>query len=59
MTSIYKSNLIIAVSLAIEAKEKEEKENFKYTTDSSLLAGWKENLKALRDGEKIIIRDDN
>lgn len=52
---IHKENLIIALELAISVRQVQEFEDANYTTDSALLAGWKENLQALKNG-KLEIR---
>ena len=46
---IYKENLAIALQTAIECRQKEEKK-LGYNSDSTLVAGWKENLEAVRNG---------
>lgn len=43
---ILKENLAVALRIAIEIRQDMEKEN-SYTSDSILLAGWKEALKEL------------
>lgn len=44
---IHNGNLQIALRMAIECREKEEKQ-MGYFSDSNLVAGWKENLEALK-----------
>lgn len=51
---ILSSNLEIALAMAIECRARVERQ-WKYTSDSALLPGWKENLKALQAG-KLEIR---
>jgi hypothetical protein len=45
---ILNGNLQIALRMAIECREKEEK-TMGHTSDSALVAGWKENLEALKE----------
>lgn len=52
---IHKENLIIALETAIADREKYEREVLKYTGDSALVAGWKDTVKALNNGEDITI----
>jgi len=49
---ILKTNLEIALRIAITAKERSEL-NFGYTNDSALLRGWRENLKGLQNGQEL------
>lgn len=51
---IRQSNLELALMMAIECRQEEERK-MKYGGDSALLAGWKENLAALKQG-KLEIR---
>lgn len=53
---IWAENLTFALQTAIEARERFEKEVWKYTKESALLAGWKSNLKTLEEGRRLEIR---
>lgn len=48
---ILKENLAIALQMAIDVREIQELGENNYTGDSALLAGWKENLEALKNGK--------
>ena len=57
MTSyIHKSNLGIALRMAIDLRKKQEKE-MNYLSDSALVKGWEENLSTLLKGEKLEIKE--
>lgn len=49
------SNLEAALILAINTQQEIEKQRG-YTGDSSMLSGWKSNLKALRQGMSLRIK---
>lgn len=51
--TMHKSNLATALSLAIKAQEKYEREELNYGQDSALVAGWREILEAIKDGNHI------
>lgn len=55
MSTILVENLKIALGVAIYNVEKAEKDNNCFT-GSALLAGWKENLKALENNEILHIK---
>ena len=55
-TIILKSNLKLALSMAIEKQSFAEKENFGYDRDSALVAGWKDVLKSLNEGKTVKIK---
>lgn len=52
MNYILKDNLISALRIVIETQELTEK-NMGYTSESALLAGWKNNLKILNEGYQL------
>lgn len=56
MNRYHASNVIIALHTAIEARSKLEKEEWGYTGDSALVAGWKDMYEALRRNERVSIR---
>lgn len=56
MARILKANLEIALQIAIETRERHEKEVLKYTGESCLVAGWREILKASQNGEHIEVK---
>jgi len=53
-SKILRSNLMLALHLAIEQQSRVEAANM-YRTDSALLAGWKENYAALENGRSLEI----
>lgn len=53
---IHKGNLEIALRMAIDLRKKEEKE-MNYFTDSALVKGWEDNLKALTSGHQLEIKE--
>lgn len=50
---IHKGNLEIALIMAIEHRQEEEKE-LGFNSDSAMLAGWKQNLEILKKGKLYI-----
>jgi hypothetical protein len=48
-STILKGNLEIALRMAIECREKEERA-MNFTGNSAMLGGWRENLEALKKG---------
>ena len=55
MMEILRSNLILALGTAIEARQDLEEQKG-YTMDSGILAGWKQALEALRAGKVVTIK---
>lgn len=55
MSSILKDNLSAALVIAIEHQAKREKKEG-YFMDSALLAGWRDNLRSLENGEELIVK---
>lgn len=51
---IWKDNLIIALEIAIDKRVAQER-HLGYSSDSTMVAAWKENLQALKVG-KLEIR---
>lgn len=51
--TMHKSNLATALNVAIKAQEKYEREELNYGMDSALVAGWKEVLEAIKNGNHI------
>lgn len=54
--TIPKDNFELALAIAIQAREKFERETLQYTMDSGFVAGLKEILKASYDGEQVTIQ---
>jgi hypothetical protein len=53
---VHRSNLISALSVAIEVQSKIERETLKYDRDSALVAGWHEVREALQHGGNIKLK---
>lgn len=53
--NVWASNLTAALRLAIRELQEAELDAG-YRTDSAMLAGWKETLRALEHGEEITVR---
>jgi len=49
------SNLELALTTAIEARRKIEKEQLGYTTDSTLVVGWQQVLNEIKAGSFPVI----
>lgn len=54
---ILTTNFIAALRIAIETQSKREREEWGYTGDSILVAGWKQILEAAERGEQIEVRE--
>lgn len=54
---VYKSNLLMALRIAIKDQEKREKDAG-YTGDSGYLAGLRETFKHIQEGGQIHIKGD-
>lgn len=54
---VIRSNLREAISIAIKDQESHEGNEFGLNSESCLLAGWKDLLKAIDSGEQISIID--
>jgi len=53
---VHAENLIIALRMAIREQSERERNVYKYTTYSALVAGWCEVLKALEEGRELNIK---
>ena len=57
MKTFKRDNVLIALMMAIETRAKFEREQLQYTSDSALLAGWRELYNAVQSNEDLQIID--